>query len=142
MKAQLFKKWFLSLFFIALITALILYNFLPYFFESVSLFLSLSAAEVVADQLATLITASSVAPFYIEITYAPSKEIKYDVSAKNRRLEVKPYYNSPVTRDITKYAFYGVNLPDFSFEKVNIFSITKIVENSKSIYSISASSSD
>lgn len=139
MKSQIFIKWFLSIFIISLITAVIISSIFPSFYQSIASFLSLASAEVVADQLSSLISVSSSAPTYIEITYYPTNRITYNVFSLNRRLIVYPNYNFPFMKNIWVERFYTVNLNNFEYYDVNKFLITKKRIAGNSTYSIDAS---
>jgi len=138
MRAQLFIKWFLSVFIISLLTLMILATIFPKAFDLVMEFLSQASSDIVSNQLSALITVSGAAPNYIRIDYSPTDKITYSVSSSNRRLTVKPNYNSPFLKSLESQTLYAVNLTDFSYSNVNDFIIEKKNENGKSVYSFFA----
>ncbi|MEM5813024.1 MAG: hypothetical protein QXU71_01535 [Candidatus Aenigmatarchaeota archaeon] len=142
MISQVFIKWFLSIFIISLITALIIAGISPRILNEITRFVSIYSADVVANQLSSLISVSSSAPFYIRISYSVKGEVLYDLKNINRRIYLKPNYNTPLMENVEIERFHIVNLPDFEFKNVNVFEIVKKRENDKSSYYFLAYSGD
>lgn len=142
MISQVFIKWFLSIFIISLITALIIAGISPRILNEITRFVSIYSADVVANQLSSLISVSSSAPFYIRISYSVKGEVLYDLKNINRRIYLKPNYNTPLMENVEIERFHIVNLTDFEFKNVNMFEIVKKRENDKSSYYFLAYSGD
>lgn len=142
MISQVFIKWFLSIFIISLITALIIAGISPRILNEITRFVSIYSADVVANQLSSLISISSSAPFYIKISYSVEGGVLYDLKNINRRIYLKPKYNMPLMENVEIERFHIVNLPDFEFKNVNVFEIFKKRENNKSSYYFLAYSGD
>jgi len=74
--------------FIAAIVVFFFYEIFPLFFGDMFKSIALSSSEVVARDMAGLISASGIAPNEIHIEYNPSSSVQYNVSIENRIVRI------------------------------------------------------
>ena len=99
---------------------------------------SKSSAENVARQLSNLITVSGSAPHRVEITYAPEKNILYDIFIGSRALGAVPKIKVAYAEKASSIQPFAVNLSDDEYVDVNSFLIKKDFFGGESTYAFYA----
>jgi len=115
--------------FIGLILPKLLYDMYKMF--------SLISAEVVAKEIAGLVSVSGVAPHQITIYYSPSSSVTYDVKVGDRLVRVDLLNKDKTVKEESVAEKTAVD-PFLDASSVNYFTIMKYFRDGEDLYKITA----
>jgi hypothetical protein len=137
-KLQLEVKWFLAIFIVTIITLLILSKLVSVALSQLYQVVAESSSENVAIQLASLMSAAGATTGKIEIEYAPSENVVYDVKIGNKKIKAIAKFTQIYIQKMPAESKFCTNFSEGEFMDVNKFMIEKREENGLSSYIISA----
>lgn len=133
MKASITISDFIGPIGIVLIVILFVSQIIPTILSTVINKFSSYSAESVARQLSNLITVSGSATYKIDINYAPTKDVVYQVSIDSRTIKVVPKFGVSYADKSSSTQDFAVDLPSGKYTDVNSFLVGKSIFNSQQI---------
>jgi len=127
MKASITISDFVAIIGIVGIVLLIVTQILPTTLSTVINKFSSYSAENVARQLSNLITVSGSATYKIDIDYAPTKDVVYQVSIDSRTIKVVPKFGVNYADKSSSTQSFAVDLHSGQYTDVNSFLIGKSI---------------